>query len=71
MNGQTARTAMVVGGRVVTALIWGEVLGSAISKPIKAWRTKHNINVENVSSLLDTQNQRICDLEEKVYGKSK
>ena len=71
MNGQTARTAMIVGGKVVIALIWGEVLGSAISKPIKAWRTKHNINVENVSSLLDVQNQRICDLEEKVFGESK
>ena len=71
MQGQTARVAMIVGGKIVIALIWGEMLGSVVSRPIAAWRTKQNVNVENISSLLDVQNQRICDLEEKVLGKSK
>ena len=67
MNSQTARVAMVVGGRIVTALLWGELLGGVISRPIAAWRTKQNVNVENVASLIDVMNQRICDLEEKVF----
>ena len=71
MNGQTARVAMIVGGKVVIALIWGEMLGGVVSRPIAAWRTKQNVNVDNIATLLDVQNQRICDLEEKVLGKSK
>ena len=71
MNEQTVRVGMLVIGKVCMALIVGEALGGVVSRPIAAWRIKQNVNVENIASLMDVQNQRICDLEEKVFGKSK
>lgn len=71
MDKDTIKIGLVVVGKVCTALIVGEALGSVVSRPIAAWRIKQNVNVDNIASLLDVQNQRICDLEEKVFGKSK
>lgn len=72
MNGPTARVAMIVGGKIVTALIWGELLGSVISRPIAAWRQpKYSPDFEKLGTLIDVQNKRICELEEKVLGESK
>jgi hypothetical protein len=71
MNNDIAKVVTIVTGKVVVALIWGEMLGGVVSRPIAAWRTKQNVNVENIAALLDVQNQRICDLEEKVLGESK
>jgi hypothetical protein len=71
MDKDIAKVAIVTTGKIVVALMWGEMLGGVVSKPIAAWRTKQNVNVDNISTLIDVQNQRICDLEEKVLGKSK
>lgn len=54
-----------------SALIWGEALAGVVSRPILAWRSKQNVNLDNVAELIDVMNQRICDLEEKEDGESK
>lgn len=50
---------------IITTLVIGEVLGGAVSRPIAMAKGK-NINVENLASLIDVMNQRICRLEEEA-----
>lgn len=72
MDKEIAKVVIDVTGKIVIALVWGELLGGVISRPIAAWRhQKNNINIDNVATLVDVMNQRICDLEEKVFGASK
>ena len=51
--------------KIVTALVIGEVIGGAVSRPIAMWR-QSQISASRVGELFDVMNQRICDLEEKV-----
>lgn len=75
MDKDVTKVMIVVGGRIVTALLWGELLGGVISKPIAAWRTKEfytkAADAKSVGTMFDVMNQRICTLEEKVLGESK
>ena len=71
MDKETVRVVIIVTGKVLTSLIIGEAVARVVTRPILAWRAKTNVNVENIASLFDTMNQRICDLEEKVLGESK
>lgn len=50
---------------IISTLVIGEVLGGAVSRPIAMAKGK-KINVENLASLIDVMNQRICDLEDKI-----
>lgn len=72
MDKEITKTIIIVSGNIITALVLGEMFGGVISRPIAAWRqSKNNINIDNVATLIDIMNQRICDLEEKVFGASK
>lgn len=72
MDKEITKTIIIVTGNVITALVLGEMFGNVISKPIHAWRqSKNDINLDNVATLINVMNQRICDLEEKVLGTSK
>lgn len=51
---------------VISILVLGEMFGKVISRPITVWRVKQSgVNVENLVTMLDVFNQRICKIEEK------
>ncbi len=51
---------------VVAILVVGEMFGKVISRPITVWRVKQSgVNVENLATMFDVFNQRICKIEEK------
>ncbi len=64
MEGKTKIICTAVSS-IITALILGEVFGSAISRPIAAWKGA-GISKSKLAELLDVMNQRICDLEGKT-----
>lgn len=63
MKEETIRVVGKVVSSIVSTLVIGEVFGSAISRPIQAWRLK-GINESKLFDLIDEMNQRICDLED-------
>ena len=75
MDSKTIQVCIVVAGKIVSSLVIGEVLGSAVSRPIAAWRAKQfyakAADAKAVGTMFDVMNQRIFDLEEKVLGESK
>lgn len=64
MENKTAIICKAVSG-IISALILGEVFAGAVSRPIAAWRGSR-ISKTKLSELLDSMNQRICDLEDET-----
>ena len=63
MKEETIRVVGKVVSSIVSTLVVGEVFGSAISRPIQAWRLR-GIDESKLFDLIDEMNQRICDLED-------
>lgn len=65
MNEKTITLVLRTISSIASTLVLGELLGGVVSRPIREWRRKDNVNLEAVAELIDVMNQRICDLEEK------
>lgn len=65
MNEKTLTLVLRTISSIASTLVLGELLGGVVSRPIREWRRKDNVNLEAVAELIDVMNQRICDLEEK------
>ncbi len=66
MNEKTITLVLRTISSIASTLVLGELLGGVVSRPIREWRRKDNVNLEVVAELIDVMNQRICDLEEKM-----
>ena len=62
--GETIKAICTAIASITTALVVGEVIGGAVSRPVAAWRSRQ-VNLERMAALIEVMNQRICNLEEK------